>query len=366
MLISEAQYPSESPNESDSTDSPKAESLLDEPFQYCILFAYSVIVTVSIVSNTFIIVVILTNKQLRKGCNLLVLNLCLADVVYCISGVALKPIVTVLRFISLRDRAACITVQMLATASVVVISITTMAIAIDRYLCMRLTARGRHMKRSSALIINAIIWTLVIALCLPIGIHIDITVVQGEQRCMEIWGSNYYVLQNIHIAVLLIVQFVLPTTVVTACYVCTNIKFLCKSPASVHVPRIIVTGPTQAVGISQAKKNMLKVSILIIVCFVIAFMPSTILDLLVQYNFDAISGCYVCVLLVGNLIASTSTIANPILYGCMNTSFRRCLKRSTVLARIFSATHDQTHAHVYDTVHTHAVHNSAPVLETAV
>ena len=44
-------------------------------------------------------------------------------------------------------------------------------------------------------------------------------------------------------------------TVVAACYVCTNIKFLCESLASVHVPRIIVTGPTHAVAFHKLKRT---------------------------------------------------------------------------------------------------------------
>jgi hypothetical protein len=219
----------------------------------------------------------------------------------------------------------CILVQLLSTCSVHVISLTTMAIAVDR--CLRLSVTRKQLRGGWATVINLIIWVVAILLCIPIALHLQLN---DRGQCTQIWLADEETARCAYIVFLITVQYVIPSTVITACYIRVSryAKFRKQS---------VIRQRKRSQHDREA--GMLTMSVLIIICFVLAFMPSTVLHFITEYvDVDVVFTSTVCLVFILTVVAHTasslSTIANPILYGCLNTTFRRCMKQSVILSQL--------------------------------
>jgi hypothetical protein len=316
----------------DATDIADGDPGVDEQgeFRTALMLLYPTLVIIGVLSNMLVIVAIASITRLRTGSNMLVLNLCLADIVYCASGVSITPFVLVAG-ISLRERLFCILIQLISVVSVHVVSLTTMLIAVDRFL--RLSASRRPLQVALAVTINISTWLLTTLLCTPMASHIN---VNDSGQCVDETIDDSCHMQ-IYTVILLIVQFVIPATVTTVCYIRVTLYFKSPMPSmSAQSGSLIQRAGSQSRNRLKRHKDMLKVSIAIILCFILAFMPSTVLHFVMHYAPSAVMNSFTRLVLTVavHAISSMSAIANPILYGCLNTTFRRCLIHSHVFRKL--------------------------------
>jgi galanin receptor 2 len=301
--------------------------------QVCIVLTYAIILTFSMISNIMIIVAIMITKKLRTGSNMLVLNLGLADIVYCISGMIFTPLSLIVK-VSFIEWASCIWIQMLDAVSVHVISLTTMAIAVDR--CLRLSALRRPMHMLPALITNMVIWFSAALFCIPVGRHVTL---DEWGQCTETWTEAETVVHYLYLLCVDTVQFIMPATIIVVCYVRVTRYFKFRYQAVYSNTRTCLSERRQIIGSLQRKKNMSTLAIVIISCFVIGFTPITILYSIAEINSDIVycSPNSLIVFIVVHALASASTIANPVVYGCLNTNFQRCIKQHHLFGRILGS-----------------------------
>ncbi len=345
-------------NENNGTDVEHLYDMMHEPwFKGVFIVLYTVIFLLGVSGNLLVVYVVLRNKSMQTITNLFITNLAISDIMMCLLAVPFTPLSAFLKSWVFGD-VLCHIVPMTLGVSVYVSTLTSTAIAIDRYFVIVHPFKPR-MKIFVCLLLIVAIWIISISISLPLAIYQKVSWVEQEQAyvCYEHWpkptARQFFTVTN------LILQYIVPCSIITFCYTKVSIVLLLRAKAKIGSG---MKNRERDEAEIKRKKRTNKMLIAMVSIFVCCWLPLNTVHIISEYKKEFDKGMYfVLIFFVAHVIAMSSTIYNPFLYAWMNENFKKEFR--TVVPFMFSRRH---HSSVnglttqYTTVDTHSVMQRSP------
>ena len=325
-----------------------------------ILF-YCVIFVLGISGNLLVVYVVVRNKSMHTITNIFITNLAVSDIMMVLLAVPFTPLSAFLKSWVFGD-ALCHIVPMTLGVSVYVSTLTSTAIAIDRYFVIVHPFKPR-MKVFVCLLLIVSIWIISVSISLPLAIYQKVLWVESEQAyvCYEHWpkttARQFFTVTN------LILQYIVPCSIITFCY--TKVSIVLRTRAKAKIGTGSKNRERDEMEIRR-KRRTNKMLIAMVSIFVCCWLPLNVVHITSEYKEEVQHWVYfVLVFFIAHVTAMSSTIYNPFLYAWMNENFKKEFK--TVVPFLFprrrhSSMNGMTSQ--YTTVETqHSVINRSPPKE---
>ncbi|XP_064630394.1 prolactin-releasing peptide receptor-like [Lineus longissimus] len=320
---------------------------------------YVVIFVVGVTGNSLVVFVVARNKAMQTITNIFITNLGCADIMMCLLAVPFTPLAAFLDDWPFGE-VMCQIIPMSLAVSVFVSTLTSTAIAIDRYFVIVYPFKPR-MKAWLCLLLIISIWIISCSVSLPLAIYRRITVDNGDRQCGEDWPDINS--RKFCIITLFFLQYVVPCCVITFCY--WRVSGVLRMRAKAKIGSGNKSREKEEMEIRR-KRRTNRMLIAMVAIFVGCWMPLNVV-LLTQEAHPRIETWQWLKLIffIAHIIAMSSAIYNPFLYAWMNENFRKEFKQ--VLPFLFSGhTHSKLNGSMtqYSTVDTtHTVVDRSPMRE---
>ncbi|KAG8179621.1 hypothetical protein JTE90_002439 [Oedothorax gibbosus] len=294
---------------------------------------YILLVFAGIITNLVVSVVIMGNSRLRVARNLLIVNLSFSDLMLCIFCMPFT-LVELLSRTWVMGSVLCRCVPFVQGVTIFLSSATVSAIAIDRQqVIINFNGNRKRVNKGNCkhmVVYTTILWVFSVMMALPILFSKSVTTVSLAgmvlyDKCIEHWPSNY--VRASYTVLILFAQFVVPSIVLTVTHL--RIKaYLNRSVRkhdATHAPRTS----------ERLKKELYRNGrATIVLCFIsIAFacswLPWNVFNLMADFDFlsSLPANDFYLAFVVCHLVAMSSSVTNPILYGWFNSNVRREMRR---------------------------------------
>jgi hypothetical protein len=134
---------------------------------------YGLISLIGITGNCLVVYVVCVRKSMQSVTNLFIMNLALSDVLVCLLAVPFTPISFFQDYWNL-GKFLCHLIPFSLGVSVYVSTLTSLAIAIDRYFVIVHPFKPR-MKLGVCCLLIAVVWIVSISISLPLAIYIELS-----------------------------------------------------------------------------------------------------------------------------------------------------------------------------------------------
>ncbi|CAF3434752.1 unnamed protein product [Rotaria socialis] len=267
---------------------------------------YTLIFFFGICGNALVVLVVCRNKAMQTVTNVFITNLALSDILMCCLAVPFTPISAYGSTWHL-GRVLCHLVPMSLGISVYVSTLTSLAIAVDRYFVIVHPFRSR-MRLGVCILLIIVIWIVGISISLPLAIYMRF----DHEKCEEHWPQ--YTSRRFFNFSSLILQYLIPFSVISFSYYKVWVALARRSlPGRTRI--------REEVEICR-KKRTNRMLIAMVVIFAICWLPLNIVHMITEFYRSQLSH-YKVLFLSTHVIAMSSTIYNPFLYSWLNDNFRK-------------------------------------------
>ena len=150
------------------------------------IMLYAVIFLLGVSGNTLVVYVVVRNKTMQTITNIFITNLAVSDILMCLLAIPFTPLGYFLNSWMFGE-VLCHIVPMSQAISVYVSTLTSTAIAVDRYFVIVYPFKPR-MKVFVCLLMIVAIWIISISISLPLGIYMNLkNDSDGNYMCSENW-----------------------------------------------------------------------------------------------------------------------------------------------------------------------------------
>nr|QZA87402.1 neuropeptide Y receptor [Haliotis discus hannai] len=283
---------------------------------YCIIFL------LGITGNSLVVYVVLRNKAMQTITNIFITNLAVSDILIALLAVPFTPISYFLDSWVFGE-GLCHIVPMILCISVYVSTLTSTAIAVDRYFVIVYPFKPR-MKIYMCLLMIIAIWIISVSISLPLGIYheVEVTNKTDSYACSEKWprvqARQFFTVTS------LVLQYIVPCSIITFCY--TMVSLALKKRTKVKIGSGSRTRERDELEIKR-KKRTNRMLIAMVTIFVCCWMPLNVVHLVREYETTiAVWYYFTLIFFIAHVIAMSSTIYNPFLYAWMNDNFKKEFK----------------------------------------
>lgn len=287
---------------------------------------YAVIVMLGVSGNSIVVFVVMRNPSMQTITNLFITNLAVSDVMMCLLAAPFTPLSAWMKSWVFGE-VLCHLVPMTLGVSVFVSTLTSTAIAVDRYFVIVYPFRGR-MKSMTCVILIVVIWVVSCSISLPMAIYQKVEPLDGDVEgengvvytCLEAWPKPTD--RRFFTLITLVLQYIVPCSIITFCY--------CR------VSRVLRTRARAKIGAGRAnrerhevdlrrKRRTNRMLIAMVSIFVCCWFPLNVIHLTSDYSASDIEtwSYFHLLFFTAHVIAMSSTVYNPFLYGWMNENFRK-------------------------------------------
>ncbi len=287
-----------------------------------ICLTYAVIFLLGILGNALVVFVIMRKPEMRSVTNLFITNLAISDILMTIFATPFTPLTIFLEDWPLHWT-LCKLLPMTMAVTVYVSTLTSTAIAIDRYLVIVHPFLPK-MRTWMCFLIIVLTWVLSAVCSCPLAVYQDkkFSSETNTSSCQENWPSvgsrATFTMASFGL------QFIVPCIIITACY--TRIGFILRRRAQ----RKIGTKTREKEEADlRRKRRANKMLIAMVVIFVVCWIPLNCLWMVTDLGMElesiqnfAMSGYFTLVFFIVHILAMSSAVYNPFLYTWLNDSFR--------------------------------------------
>lgn len=295
---------------------------------------YIIIFTLGLSGNTLVVYVVVRNKTMQTITNIFITNLAVSDILICLLSIPFTPLGYFLNSWMFGE-ALCHIVPMSQAISVYVSTLTSTAIAVDRYFVIVYPFKPR-MKVFVCLLVIVAIWIISISISLPLGIYMQLSKGNtGDWRCTEKWprdqAGQFFTVTS------LVLQYVVPCSIITYCYFKVSLALKKRSRTKIGSGSKCRERDEQEIRRKRRTNRML---IAMVTIFVLCWLMLNIVNVTVSYEKNyQFWYYYTLIFFIAHVIAVSSTIYNPFLYAWMNDNFRKEFKQ--VLPCLFRGDRDR-------------------------
>ena len=295
------------------------------------ILLYAVIFLLGVSGNSLVVFVVIRNNSMQTITNIFITNLALSDIMMCLLAVPFTPLSAFLNSWIFGD-ALCHIVPMTLGVSVYVSTLTSTAIAIDRYFVIVHPFKPR-MKIFVCLLLIVAIWIISVSISLPLSIYQKVTLEEDTNTyvCHEFWPKN--TARQFFTVTSLILQYVVPCSIITFCYTKVSIWLRNRSRTKIGCGNRNRDRDEMEI---RRKRRTNKMLIAMVSIFVCCWLPLNVVHITQEY-YEKVQdwSWFYFIFFVAHVIAMSSTIYNPFLYAWMNDNFKKEFK--TVIPCLFSS-----------------------------
>ena len=286
-------------------------------FRVIFIFLYGLIFLLGLSGNILVVHIVVHNKQMKTITNIFITNLAFSDILMCLVAVPFTPLSAFMSSWVFGD-VLCHIVPMILAVSVYVSTLTSTAIAIDRYFVIVHPFKPR-MKTTVCLLIIVCIWLISVSIPLPIGIYHQLVPKGDIITCREVWPADssrqFFTLTS------LILQYLVPCVVITYCY--TRVSIALRRRSKHKIGTRSSNKEKEEIELKR-KRRTNRMLIAMVSIFVCCWLPLNIVLLVTDAQDSFMSWKYFrLIFFISHVIAMSSTCYNPILYAWMNENFRK-------------------------------------------
>lgn len=283
----------------------------------CIYIAFFL---VGLIGNIVVITVVIRYKTMQTVTNRFIAWLSISDILLCLFAIPFTPTNAILTS-WIFGRVMCKLVPSILAVSVFASTFTSVAIAMDRYMIIVHPYIKRMTNRIQAAIM-ILIWISSIAVSVPIFVYSSQENEPNDANvtsCRENWPEGHAEAVIGYNWSVLTLQLLLPFIVITFCYASVSVKLYRQSEIKMNFQQ-------EARARVEAKRNrrINKMLIAMVVVFLICWLPLHMWQFFVD---ELPEEHQLAVFLVTHVIAMSSVIYNPFLYGWMNENFRASFRK---------------------------------------
>ncbi|KAL7024471.1 hypothetical protein ACKWTF_013054 [Chironomus riparius] len=320
-------------------DLPPYDDLFHKPLTL-VIFSLLYILTflLGLFGNFLVCFVVARQRTMQTVTNFFITNLAFADILLCLFCVTLTPAYTMIgQWIF--GKFLCHLVAFLQCWCVYLSTLTLTSIAIDRFFVIIFPFRPR-MKVCTCLSILLLIWIIAFLLTFPYGYYMQI--VEKEEDgievtwCEEAWPTED--IRKVFGTVTSILQFFLPFLIILVCYISifcklqNNKKKISKSKNSKK--------KNNCEKVLKKKTSTNQMLVLMVTIFGFCWLPLNLINILDDFTVNMNEFPYYNLLFfISHLVAMSSVIYNPILYGLLNDNFKKEFKQILPFLFVKISTH---------------------------
>ncbi|XP_069139501.1 neuropeptide Y receptor type 2-like [Argopecten irradians] len=286
------------------------------------IIMYALIFLLGISGNTLVVYCVVRNKTMQTITNIFITNLAVSDILMCLLAVPFTPLSYFLNSWMFGE-ALCHIVPMSLGISVYVSTLTSTAIAVDRYFVIVYPFKPR-MKVCVCLLMIVAIWIISISISLPLGIYMELKEESPEGcTCEESWprrqASQFFTVTS------LVLQYIVPCSIITYCYAKVSLALKKRSRSKIGSGSKYRERDETEI---KRKRRTNKMLIAMVTIFVCCWLPLNTVLLTVEYKSHIpLWYYYTLIFFSAHVIAMSSTIYNPFLYAWMNDNFKKEFKQ---------------------------------------
>ncbi|XP_028816159.1 neuropeptide Y receptor Y7 [Denticeps clupeoides] len=282
--------------------------------QIMLITAYSLIILLGLLGNALVIYMIVLYRNMRTVTNYFIANLALADLMVdtmCLPFTLAYTLLDEWKF----GAVLCHMLPYAQALSVHVSILTLTVIALERYRCI-VFHLGQRLTTCASFTVIGLTWASGAILAVPLAIfreyrYEDIAYINLRIAvCSEKWphGTNRDAI--IYSLSMLLLQYVLPLSIITYAYVCIWMKL--KNHVS----------PSSRSDSVYRRRNTTKMLALVVLVFAVCWLPFHMFQLASDLDLVLNFKEYKLLYTVFHIVAMCSTFTNPLLYGWMNQNYR--------------------------------------------
>ncbi|XP_073322756.1 neuropeptide FF receptor 1 like 2 [Pagrus major] len=305
------------------------------------IIAYFFIFLLCIVGNTLVCLIVAENRRMRTVTNLFILNLAISDLlvgIFCVPTTLVDNLITGWPF----SNSVCKMSGFVQGVSVSASVFTLVAIAVERFRCI---VYPLHPKPTVFVAKAAIllIWVLAVLVMCPAAVALTVDKVPFHYMvynddfnhtfplytCYENFTNPQ--MSKVYTAVLLVLIYLVPLTVITVMYLSISVKLSSSVVANRDQPLASATGPVAGrrggqPTISQKKIRVIKMLIVVALLFMLSWLPLWTLMMMTDYaglDRDQLDLLTSYIFPFAHWLAFSNSSVNPIIYGYYNENFKR-------------------------------------------
>ncbi|XP_014242347.1 neuropeptide Y receptor type 2-like [Cimex lectularius] len=308
----------------------RTEKVLVPDTEIVIIIVYSVLMTSGVVSNALVCFVVArqcARKHHQAGPsprNMYIVNLAVADLALCLVCMPFT-LVSLLKRRWTLGLTLCKLVPALQGANIMVSAGTITAIALDRYFTIVQTPRGGVCRTARCSVASTIvlIWSLSFLSMVPLLIYQEVETVRlgglvVYEACLERWPSR--AAQAGYTLAISVAQFAFPVLVLS------TIHARISSYLRLHLSSPPVDSSCKRAR-REWRRNRRTMMILscIAIVFALSWLPMTAFNLLIEFQPGLLTPPRTLYLVFAlcHIMAMSTAVTNPLMYGWLNTNFRR-------------------------------------------
>ena len=288
-----------------------------------LIVVYILVIIAGLALNMLICYVVLKEKKLRTIRNMFIVNLAVSDMVMCLFCMPSTLVKLLLKNWALGD-SLCRIIPWLQATNVFASTITITAIALDRYHVIIYPCVGKQrMKVIGAVSFIVSIWIASGIVGLPLAVYSKTAeetyfIFVTFTMCIEQWPSDAS--RYSYAAVVMVLQFLIPIFILFGVHWKISNFLKCRINKNPKTKLEMKRAMKEA---TRHRKNTFLL-MAIAIMYALCWFPLTLLNFLADFNYNMfIHRNFLLAYASAHLIAMTSAIANPILYGWFNSNFKR-------------------------------------------
>lgn len=284
---------------------------------------FGLIAVLGFTGNLFVIIVVISNKQMRNTTNILIINLALADlafIVICVPFTAASYVLEVWPFGHWWCKIYQYVIHVTAHESVY----TLVLMSFDRYLAVvhPISSLTLRTERNTLIALSAS-WFVICAANSPALDVFEVFTYVGasnveQSTCLIIrlmtdpdYGKLFY-------GTFFFFAFLLPLTLVSFLY-----GFLIKRLLYHERSRNLATSSDNM----RAKRRVTRMVIIVVVIFAVCWLPLQIIFMVQAFGQYPQRASWIAVKLAANCLAYMNSCVNPILYAFLSDNFRKSFRK---------------------------------------
>ena len=282
---------------------------------------FGMIAVLGFVGNMLVIIVVISNKQMRNTTNLLIINLAVADLLFIVICVPFTGTIYAMSwwpFGNIFCKIYQYVIHVTAYASVY----TLVLMSLDRYLAVvhpicSMTIRTER----NAYYMIGLSWIVIMTLNIPVFLDYELHEyrfgAENRSTCLNPKVMNDPRQGQIFYGCFFVFSYVLPLTAVCILY-----GFMLRRLLYGGVP-----GLNQSAESMRGKKRVTRMVVMVVVIFALCWLPIHIILMINYFGKYPDTAAFVCLQIASNCIAYMNSCVNPLLYAFLSDNFRKSFRK---------------------------------------
>ncbi|XP_064606598.1 allatostatin-A receptor-like [Liolophura sinensis] len=284
---------------------------------------FGFITVVGFVGNLLVILVVVSNQQMRSTTNILIVSLAVADflfIVFCVPFTATSYVMPVWPFGNIWCKFSQYMMYVCAYTSVY----TLVLMSLDRYLAVVHAIRSMTLRtEKNTYILVFIVWAIVLVTNIPLLFEFRVRSYpyynQNRSACVNFRHMNDSTGQSAKLfhGFFFGFGYLIPLVIVCVLY-----GFMLK-----RLLYGVVPGGNQSAESMRAKKRVTRMVVIVVAIFAFCWLPIQIIFFVHYYGVHSENALFVGVQMASNCLAYMNSCMNPILYAFLSENFRKSFRK---------------------------------------